>query len=115
VVLADAGLHARVAAEVEALVGEKVEGDPLYNLACCLALSVGPARADAALPMDQRATLAERYAGRAVALLQRLQANGYFKGPQRVEMLKTDTDLEVLRLRADFREVLRQVEAGSPK
>jgi hypothetical protein len=47
-----------------------------------------------------------------VALLQRLQAQGYFQETGRAEKLKSDPDLQPLRGRADFAKLLPPTEDG---
>jgi tetratricopeptide (TPR) repeat protein len=109
-VLARAGEHARAAAEVKTLARHpKVSAEGLYDLACACAQSVEPARSDGRLPPSERAALAERYAAQAVALLQKLQAKGYFKDAAHARALRTDEDLRPLRDRADFRRLLAAV------
>jgi serine/threonine-protein kinase len=102
--LAKLGKHERCIAEVEALLGEKLDGLALYNLACACALAAGSVKAEAAR--------ADRYAGRAMTLLRRSQAEGFFKSDYGRGLLKTDTDLDALRRRPEFRELLRQITAG---
>jgi serine/threonine-protein kinase len=107
--LARAGEHAPAAAEAGALekAAEAREGF-LYNLACVYALAVPPARSDARLPTSERAVLAERYAGQAVAALHKLRGQGYFQDARHRELLHSDPDLQALRECADFRELLSE-------
>ena len=53
----------------------------------------------------------ESYAARAVAMLRRAQATGYFKDSQRVQHLKQDDDLAVLRARDDFQNLLKELDS----
>jgi hypothetical protein len=64
----------------------------LYNVACVYALA-------AAQEDCQR----EVYAGRALALLHRARAAGFFKERREFELLTNDADLDGLRPRDDFR------------
>ncbi len=60
---------------------------------------------------------ADKYATKAVGLLNDLVAAGYFKVPQRVAHLDKDTDLDPLRKRADykaFREAVSKANAATP-
>jgi tetratricopeptide (TPR) repeat protein len=114
--LARAGAYARAAAEAEELAAEpKMQPDGHYQLACIYAVAAGPAGSDATLPASERTTLAERYAARAVAVLQELQARGYFKDPAHAEALRTDTELQPLRDRADFQPLLAGARPDKPE
>jgi hypothetical protein len=73
------------------------DADTLYNCARVYSLAAGAANGDAAL--------SDRYAGRAMTLLRQAAAAGY-KDDQRV--LK-DPDLDALRGRNDFRELLKML------
>jgi hypothetical protein len=104
--LAHAGEHTRAAAEAKVLAECPGLSDAdRYNLVCAWALCIGPARPDGRQATAQRSALAEEYATRAIALLRRLHASGFFKGPN-ADLLRTDMDLRLLRDRADFRELL---------
>ena len=84
-------------------------GGAVYNAACALAL----ASAAAEFPPEER----ERLAARAVAYLERLRTNGYFrhptKGAKSRQELETDADLNPLRARPDFARVLEAVRAAN--
>jgi tetratricopeptide (TPR) repeat protein len=115
VALARAGDHARAAAEVTDLEKEPiVTGEGLYNLACVCALSAGQARSDQLLGPSDRDARADRYGLQAVRLLKKLQAEGYFKDAGRAKMLQTDNDLQPLRERGDFRQLLKEIEPDRP-
>jgi hypothetical protein len=110
--LAKAGEHARVITEVEALENDSaVTDDGVWNLASACAISVSRVRKDTKLDSTEQSMLADRYGARAVALLQKLQDQGYFKVSENALALATDADLVSLRDRADFRELLKQVQA----
>jgi tetratricopeptide (TPR) repeat protein len=109
--LASAGEHARAAAEADALAADpKAGGEGAWGLAIACARSVQGARSDTRLPPAERDALAQRYAARAVALLQKLAREGYFKDPAHATALRTDEDLNALRGRADFQKLLREKE-----
>jgi tetratricopeptide (TPR) repeat protein len=101
------GEHVAVMAEVVRLENRKDLGGPqAYNLACVAAL------ASAAAGSDVR--LAEEYARRAMALLGRAEAGGYFRQPGALQHArKTDTDLDPLRQRSDFREFMSRLEKAA--
>jgi serine/threonine-protein kinase len=102
--LARAAEHVRAAAEAKTLEQEPaVTDDGRFELARVYVLSLAPARADPRLSPQEQSVRAEGYAARAVALLRRLHAAGYFKEPGHAELLRTDPDLAPLRGRADFR------------
>ncbi|HEY2156805.1 MAG TPA: hypothetical protein VGH33_14335, partial [Isosphaeraceae bacterium] len=84
------------AIEVEAETAEKYPS-VRYNLACSLALLIPVSEP------DRR----EAMAARAIATLRRSFADGYANGP----LLATDTDLDPLRDRDDFRSLLTQAQA----
>jgi tetratricopeptide (TPR) repeat protein len=105
--LARAGEHARAVAEANALAEAKdVTGDTLYDLTCVCAIAAAGAK-DAQTPGADARRLAEGYAARAVELLRRALAKG-FQGAARVNK---DKDLDALRERADFKELLAEWQA----
>ena len=73
----------------------------LYNAACVYGVAATAVKADAAL--------AEKYAGRAVALLIRAQAVGYFRNPVTVEHMLKDSDLTSVREREDYKKLLAEL------
>jgi serine/threonine protein kinase len=107
VCLARIGDHGHATAEAETL-GADARATPghLCEVACAYALSVEAVRRDAMLPSAERTNLAERYGARAVALLARANAAGFFEDPTNLELLKNDPDLDALRPRADFEKLL---------
>ena len=108
--MARAGEHVRATTESRAL-----EKDPAippegqFVLACVYAVSIGHARSHDSLASAERNALAERYAAQAMALLQKVQAQGYFKDAEHVKTLATDPDLLMLHGRADFHQLLKRV------
>ncbi len=83
-------------------------GPSLYNAVCGHAL--------AASASEDGAKAKEQYAARAVALLGKAHEVGYFKDRKNIERLKSDGDLDALRQRDDFKQLLADLERGaSPK
>jgi serine/threonine-protein kinase len=106
--LARAGEHvAAAAAAAEFAKQEGLPGDALYGLACVEALALTAAAGDAKLAPDERQRLAEAYAARGLALVEKARAAGYFQAPANRERLKTDPDLASLRSRPEFEQLLR--------
>jgi serine/threonine-protein kinase len=102
--LARAGKPAEAVAEAEALAAAgDVKGETLYDLARACATAGAAARDDP--------PRAGRYGGRAVELLRKAHRAGFFKPAANRERLNRDADLEPLRGRADFRQLL--ADAGS--
>jgi serine/threonine protein kinase len=86
----------------EALIqGDKVTRDRLYEAARVYAPASGHVKDE---------TVKERYAARAVALLEQARVKGYFRDESSAARLKKDSDLEPLRQREDFRKLLAEVE-----
>jgi hypothetical protein len=75
----------------------------LYNAACAHALATG----EPGIPDSER----DRRAAQAVAYLQKIEQDGYFRVPKKRKELGEDTDLDALRRRTDFEELLRKVNA----
>jgi serine/threonine-protein kinase len=100
--LARAGDHARATAEAEELsAGKEVGGAVLYSAACLYALSAGSG------PPDPKRR--DGHAARAILLLRRAQAAGYFQSATSVESLAKEPDLAGLRARPDFQALLKEV------
>jgi serine/threonine-protein kinase len=113
--LARAGEYAAAAAEAEELVKPvAAAGETLYGAACVQALALAATTADAKLPADERRRLADGYAARGIALLDRAQRAGYFGAAVNRDRLKADPDLASLRSRPDFEPFLRPP-GDSPK
>jgi hypothetical protein len=88
--------------------------DDRYNLACALALSVGPAGRDQRLGPLVAAAAAESLASGSMRLLRRLVGSEYFRPPNQAKLLSEDPDLNSLRNRPDFQQLLADV-ANGPK
>jgi hypothetical protein len=97
--LAYLGEDSKATSEVaEVLQAGSPEADLHYNAACVFAISAAKA---------SDTTRAERYAARAVALLQDAVAKGYHNATR----LKQDPDFDRLRARADFQKLVADLEA----
>jgi tetratricopeptide (TPR) repeat protein len=111
--LACAGAHARAAVEAGALEADgKSLQDLLSGLAVVYAQCVKSARSDPRLPDREKGALADGYGSRAVALLRRLEGQGYFKQADHAAGLRDNLLLRPLRDRDDFKALLRQVQGG---
>jgi eukaryotic-like serine/threonine-protein kinase len=110
--LARAGSHGPATAEAASLLARpNLPDEWLYELACVYALCVGPARSDGQLQPPERAKLAARYSAQALALLERLRKNGYFRDQKRVKNLVEDGDLSLLPGLSEFKESLKESSA----
>jgi hypothetical protein len=93
-----------------------VTGEPgtvLYVLASYYARTAGATfPEDANLWDKDRNKLTEEYAARAVYLLQQAEQLRFFARPENREKLRHDKELEALRSRPDFQELLRRVGGG---
>ena len=105
-----AGRHSEAVAEMETLMkSQGTSAVDRYNIVCVFAIAVRTASADGDLPEADRKTLSEKYAVRAVKLLAALRDRSFFNDPKTRQLLEGDADLDSLRLRADFQEVLKSV------
>ena len=80
-----------------------------YNIACVFAVAVQTVSADGDLPETERKTLSEKYAVGAVKLLGAVRDRSFFNDIEHRKLLEGDADLESLRSRADFQELLKSV------
>jgi tetratricopeptide (TPR) repeat protein len=88
------GDSARASAEADALAAEKdCPPEMVYNLACIYTLA--------------------KQADKAVALLNKLHDGGYFDKAENLNTLRTDTDLDPLRRRDDFLQLIKQPKENS--
>jgi serine/threonine-protein kinase len=111
VTLARVGEHAKASAEAAVLANKaSLSSDNLYLLARALGRSAAAVLHDEHLAAEARQQLVEDHAARAVSLLRRLHAAGYFKDPARREQLPKDPALAPLRSRADFKDLLQAIE-----
>ncbi len=106
--LARVGEHARAAAEGSAILKDpRMSDEGVFGVVRLYGMCAEKAEADA--------PLAETYAQEAMALLQKLQAKGYFEDADNARELATAPELHVLRKRADFQKLLKQTEAARKK
>jgi len=105
------GNHAKAASEADNLASQAKDGGPLmlFGAAGIYAVASAAARNDMTLDKADRDKAGERYAVRAVELLEQAKIAGYFKDAAGVDRLKTDTRLDSLRSRADFRKWMETV------
>jgi tetratricopeptide (TPR) repeat protein len=97
------GQTAQAIAEADALTqGKNLQGGTLYDAACVYAL--------AAAGLGDDSQQAQSHAAKAVALLSRAQATGFFQEAARIAHLKQDTDLDVLRPRGDYQRLVQELE-----
>jgi hypothetical protein len=109
--LADAKDHARAVAEANAVAQfPSLTAYTLYNLARVYAQAGAAASHDAKLAEPERDKLAGQYAARAVELLKKAEAAGYFQHPDHWADLKKNKDLDPLRGREDFQKLQGRVE-----
>jgi hypothetical protein len=103
--------YRRALDEVEQLSrGQSLEHDTLYDLACIAARCAAEASRDPARPLPERDRQAEVCSRQALALLQRARQAGFFKEQWKIRHMKTDTNLDFLRDRADFKRWLAALE-----
>jgi hypothetical protein len=93
--LARAGDGDRAVAELGPLLPKLIRAGDLYNAACVYAV------------VAAREPVGNRHAGQAVEVLRQAVAKGYKDAAH----LKTDPDLAALRGRADFRQLVADLEA----
>ena len=107
-VLAHLGRHADAAATIDEVAAIKeLSADVAYDAACASSLCVAAVVNDARLSVADDQDLVEAYSARAVVLLHRAVKSGYAD----LQRLKTDTDLEPLRQRNDFKKLIVEAEA----
>jgi serine/threonine protein kinase len=102
------GAHARAINEAEALVRQgNLRGLDTYNIACVFSCSSAAAEQDTKLLPEHRARLKAQYADRGVALFRQSVEKGF----RYLDHIKLDPDLDPLRMRKDFQEILADLEA----
>jgi tetratricopeptide (TPR) repeat protein len=110
-ILVDLGEHAAAVESVEPLVRFAYRpGSDIYDAACIVSRCVRLVEQDAQLPEARRRELACSYADRAMELLRQAVGHGY----QNVVQMKKDSDLDPLRSRKDFQQLLADLEAKAP-
>jgi tetratricopeptide (TPR) repeat protein len=102
--LAQLGHAADLLSEAEAVAAKPdLTGDTWYNLACVFARAADQAG---------KAAAADGYRARAIALLGKAEAAGYFRSRIAVDGMRTDVDLKSLRGHKDFEEMLTRLGKG---
>jgi tetratricopeptide (TPR) repeat protein len=105
------GDHASATAAVKAVTkNPSLVGAALYDAACVYALCCPAALRDNRLTAAARQELAGQYAVLALELLRRAAAAGYFETAANRDLFKKDKDLDPIRSRSDFRDLLAQIE-----
>jgi tetratricopeptide (TPR) repeat protein len=108
--LVQEGDHARAADELKPVLASKLATHiDYYNGACVYSLASAAARKDAKLSDKERVRLEQEYADRAMELLRQAVNRGYRLAAD-VAHMKTDTDLDPLRRRDDFRKLMASLE-----
>jgi tetratricopeptide (TPR) repeat protein len=101
------GAHAVAVARADWVAQQpKTPSAGFYHLVQAYALDAEAAGKDPALSSGQRHQKAERYAAAGMALLARLNQEGYFKDAGQRDKLAKDDDLKPFRQRAEFQELL---------
>jgi tetratricopeptide (TPR) repeat protein len=85
--------------------------DDSYEAACLLGQCAALAQHDAKVSREQRSQTSESYTKRAIELLR----TAFKKGFKDVARLRQDPDLDALRSRRDFQELLTHVEGQGPR
>ena len=75
----------------------------VYSLASVYAVFAGTVARDTARPLPERDKLAEQYARKAVALLWRANAAGWFREKAKVVAMEKEADFTLLRTREDWK------------
>jgi tetratricopeptide (TPR) repeat protein len=106
------GDYTRAVAELKAILASKFATHiDYYNSACVYSLASAAARKDAKLSDKEQVRIEQEYANRALDLLRQAVDKGY-RLPADVAHMKTDTDLDPLRQRDDFRKLMAGLEAA---
>jgi tetratricopeptide (TPR) repeat protein len=110
--LSDLGEHVRATTEMETLLAEgQAQPLDLYRFGYIYSRCSGVAAKDARLLPAEREKLADQYGRRAVELLRRAQAAGYFRDAGRLARMKQHKELDPIRDRDDFKRFVAELEA----
>jgi serine/threonine-protein kinase len=108
--LTGVGKYEQAAVEAEELAGRPSVSDfAVYEAAGVLSGASEAAARDAQRPAAERQQRAERYAAGAVALLRRLQSQGYFKNRAIFTTMQKDKEFDPLRQRPDFQRLVTEI------
>ncbi len=105
VALTQMGEHAQATRQTEELLRNDgpVDADNLVNAAQVFALA-------ACFVKEADAPLANRYVLRALELLRQAQAEGHFRHPEHVRLLKENESLQSLNKHADFQKLMAEID-----
>jgi eukaryotic-like serine/threonine-protein kinase len=90
----------------------EISGEDCYNLGCIYSRSAVDCRNDQRVPSDQRANRVESHISSASRWLEAAAKAGFFRDPGIRDHAKQDSDLEILRERPEFRQI---IESGGAK
>ena len=105
------GDHEGATRELDALGAEPLRPEEVYNLACTVSLASALARGLDKLAKTDREALSDRLAVRAVGMLAKAAADGFPDQAAMFAQFRSDTDLDPIRTRADFRELITRIGA----
>jgi hypothetical protein len=108
--LAELGDHAQGIAEIELAIAKQASGPILYNGACAYCHCSAAVDRDIKLSAAERDKLAAKYLDRAIELLHEAEKKAFFKQAIGVSDLQTDHDLDPLRHREEFKQLLGRVQ-----
>ncbi len=115
VTLAQMGRHVSAMDSVNELASRSsLSAVNLYNLACICSLCSAAVRRDIQLNKAEQHQKADQYATRAIDFLKQAKAAGFFKLATAMEEMRKDKDLDALRQRRDFQELMLSLEAKKP-
>jgi tetratricopeptide (TPR) repeat protein len=91
----------------------EISGEDCYNLACLFSRSAAAARDDNRVAADERPRRAAPHVSDALRWLKAAAAAGFFQDTANRDHARKDSDLEILRDRAEFRQLVES-NAASP-
>ena len=80
-----------------------------YNEACIFALAAASATSDLVRSPEKRASLVEQNAARAFSALAEARRAGYFRDASKIELIRSDQDVDALRSRPEFQAFLQDL------
>ncbi len=90
-----------------------ISDEDCYNLACIYSRSATNLRNNQGLPSDQRANLVESHISSSLRWLKAAAETGIFGKPEWQDQAKKDSDLDILRDRPEFRQLIESNGAKS--
>jgi serine/threonine protein kinase/tetratricopeptide (TPR) repeat protein len=104
--LARMGDHGAAVNEADAVAAMgSLSAESMYHLACTYAACAAAVRQDPQISTAEQRQRADKYEVRAVDLLSKARAAGFFRETARIEEMRQDEDLAPLRRRRDFQEL----------